>query len=152
MSDENYSDDEQAQAMSDDDFDVNDVIASDDDTSDEEDSEKEDTVFKEESEYNKEVRIVNPENRILSRRLSDFEQTRLVCIRAEQIALDGITFVDCADLTDPIKMGQRELMTRMIPIMCRRPVGERLKDGTIIQYYEDWDPNTMEFSTIYTDI
>jgi len=145
-----YSDDEQAQAMSDDDFDVNDVVA--DDSSSDEDSEIEDTIFKEETDYNKEIRIVNPDNRILSRRLSDFEQTRIVCIRAEQIARDSITTVDCSDLDDPVKMAQRELMMRKTLLMCRRFVGEKLKDNTIIQYYEDWDPNTMEFSTIYTDI
>lgn len=102
-----------------------------------------------ENKYNREVIIVHPNNRITPHRLTKFEMTRIETIRSEQIAIDNICMVDTTGLTDTVRMAKRELMMRKCPLTMRREVGLTADGKKLV---EDWDPNTMEFSEIYTDI
>ncbi len=103
-----------------------------------------------ESKYNREIIVVALQNRVTSQRLTKFEMTQLVNLRADQIAQDNICMVPTDGLTSSVSMAKRELMMRMCPIVVRREVGTA--PGGKTRMVEDWDPNTMEFSDVYIDI
>lgn len=105
--------------------------------------------FFEQTRFNKEIIITNPDDMILSQRLTDFEETRLINIRAEQIARDNICMVDVTGITNPVDMAKKELMMRKTPIRLRREVGVKKIGDDYFELYEDWNPNCMEFPTIY---
>lgn len=126
------------------------------DISEVEDSDEEDVIPIAEINQNiTKVYIVKPENRMTSDFLSVQEQTEIVSIRAEMISKDNDCQVPIDGLTDPIKMGQRELMGRKCPLIVRREIGEKkemdpeTKTLVATKYYEYWDPNEMGFSKIY---
>jgi hypothetical protein len=102
--------------------------------------------FVEDTPYNCEIIIVKNENRVTSHVLSIFEQTQILTIRIKQLRWDGIALTDITGLTDAASIAKRELMMRKTPIMLRRYVGAVVTDGKKRLYYEDWDPNVMEFS------
>lgn len=101
------------------------------------------------SDYNKEIHIIPSEERMTRNVLSLAEMTALTSIRATQIQQNNNCLVDTTDLTDPRAMARRELMEGKCPLYVRRRVDTG--DGAE-QYYEVWDPNTMAFATVYTDI
>lgn len=91
--------------------------------------------------------IVAPENRRTSNIMSVYEMTENVSIRATLIEKYADCFVDVSDLDEPIAMARRELMMRMSPLKLERCVGSRTKeDGSVVVYYEVWNPNEMQFS------
>jgi hypothetical protein len=108
--------------------------------------------FVEDTPYNCEITIVKDEHRVTSQVLSPFEQTKILSIRINQLAAEGIAMCDITDLSDPARIAKRELMMRKTPIMLRRYVGYINTDAGKRHCYEDWNPNVMEFSVIYTDI
>ncbi len=114
----------------------------------EEDDVAETLDMKQISDYNKEIIIVKPENRITSSILSRYETTELVSIRATQISQYNNCMVDISGLDDPVKQAQRELMMRMCPLTLRRYIGDSKNTltGQMESYYEYWDPNTMQFT------
>jgi DNA-directed RNA polymerase subunit K/omega len=109
----------------------------------------------EETISSKEITVVKNENRVTSQRLSLYEQTALVNKRARQISTEGVLscMVNVDGLVDVVSMAKRELMMRKTPLMLSRTVGYvKNEQGVLGTYCEDWDPNTMEFSVVYTDI
>ena len=101
------------------------------------------------SEYNKEVHIIPEDERMTRNVLSVAEMTAITSIRAAQIQTNNNCLVDITGLTDPRTMARRELMEGKCPLYVRRRVDTG--DGSE-QYFEVWDPNTMAFATVYTDI
>jgi len=101
------------------------------------------------SDYNKEIHVIPSEERMTRNVLSVAEMTMLTSIRAAQIQRNNNCLVDTTGLTDPRLMARRELMEGKCPLYVRRRVDTG--DG-VEQYYELWDPNTMAFATIYTDV
>lgn len=101
------------------------------------------------SDYNKEVHIIPADERMTRNVLSVAEMTAITSIRAAQIQSNNNCLVDTTGLTDPRTMARRELMEGKCPLYVRRRVDTG--DGTE-QYFEVWDPNTMAFATVYTDI
>jgi DNA-directed RNA polymerase subunit K/omega len=104
--------------------------------------------------YIKEVIVVKPENRITSDKLSKYEITEMISIRAMQIAQYNNCLVDIGGLTDPIDMAKREIMMRMCPLILRRDMGTRVdasdpKNPKEITYQEWWSPNEMQFPVAY---
>lgn len=87
--------------------------------------------------------IIIERDGVTSDRVSLFEYTELVSIRAESIARNNICFVNVDGLVDPIKMAEREFAMRMCPLLIKRYLGERVNgDGEFIKYYEYVNPNT----------
>ena len=101
------------------------------------------------SDFNKEIYIIPKEERMTRNVLSVAEMTAITSIRAAQIQKNNNCLVDTTGLTDPRLMARRELMEGKCPLYVRRRVDSG--DGTH-QYYEIWDPNTMAFATVYTDV
>lgn len=99
----------------------------------------------EEKEYIKtnvcEILVLEEADRMTSDRVSMFEYTELVGIRAESIARHDNCFVSIEGLTDPIKMAEREFAMRKCPLKIRREVGFKVigdKNYKVIEYL---DPN-----------
>lgn len=101
------------------------------------------------SDYNKEVHIIPADERMTRNVLSVGEMTAITSIRAAQIQRNNNCLVDITGLTDPRMMARRELMEGKCPLYVRRRVDTG--DG-VEQYFEVWDPNTMAFATVYTDV
>ena len=68
--------------------------------------------------------------RVTTRYLTKYERARVLGTRALQISMNAPVMVDIEGLTDPLKIAQKELRERKIPIIIRR----YLPDGS----YEDW--------------
>lgn len=77
-----------------------------------------------------EGQAVPKDKRITSKYLSKYERARLLGTRALQISLNAPTMVMLEGETDPLKIAQKELQEKLIPIIIRR----YLPDGS----YEDW--------------
>ena len=62
--------------------------------------------------------------------MTKYERARILGTRALQISMNAPVMVDIEGLTDPLKIAQKELRERKIPIIIRR----YLPDGS----FEDW--------------
>lgn len=71
-----------------------------------------------------------PQERITTRYLTKYERARVLGTRALQISMNAPVMVDLEGETDPLKIAQKELRERKIPIVIRR----YLPDGS----HEDW--------------
>ncbi len=71
-----------------------------------------------------------PVERITTRYLTKYERARVLGTRALQISMNAPVMVDLEGETDPLKIAQKELRERKIPIVIRR----YLPDGS----FEDW--------------
>lgn len=71
-----------------------------------------------------------PQERITTQYLTKYERARVLGTRALQISMNAPVMVDLDGETDPLKIAQKELRERKIPIVIRR----YLPDGS----YEDW--------------
>jgi len=69
------------------------------------------------------VKMTNPQ-------ITKYEKTQLIGIRAQQLSTGALPLVDIGDLSDTVKIAEKELMERKLPLIVRRymPNGE----------YEDW--------------
>ena len=76
-----------------------------------------------------------PADRVTTRFLTKYERARVLGSRALQISMNAPVLVDLDGLTDPLKIAQKELRERKIPIIVRR----YLPDGS----YEDWAINEL---------
>ena len=65
-----------------------------------------------------------------TRYLTKYERARILGTRALQISMNAPIMVDLEGETDPLRIAQKELRARKIPIIIRR----YLPDGS----YEDW--------------
>lgn len=91
----------------------------------------------------KKIIIIRPENRRTSHHMTQCEITEIISIRASQIAKKNQAFVDIENMTDPVKIATKELLSNMCPYILRRKVGEIVENGQIVEYIEFWDVNTM---------
>lgn len=71
-----------------------------------------------------------PSERITTRYLTKYERARVLGTRALQISMNAPVMVDLDGETDPLKIAEKELRERKIPIILRR----YLPDGS----HEDW--------------
>ena len=67
--------------------------------------------------------------------MTKYERARILGTRALQISMNALVMVDIEGLTDPVKIAQKELSERKIPIIIRR----YLPDGG----FEDWAIDEM---------
>lgn len=79
--------------------------------------------------------IINSEDCITSNILTIYEITELVGIRATQISQGSPVFTDIKNITDPIKMAEKEIIDNKCPLYIKRYIG--------LDKYELWDPNIM---------
>ena len=75
------------------------------------------------------------EDRITSKYMTTYERARVLGTRALQISLNAPVMVEIAGETGPLKIAQKELRERKIPIIVRR----FLPDGS----FEDWSINEL---------
>ena len=68
--------------------------------------------------------------RVTTRYMTKYEKARALGTRALQISMNAPVMVDVAGETDPLKIANKELRERKIPLIIRR----YLPDGS----YEDW--------------
>jgi hypothetical protein len=87
--------------------------------------------------------IIPANDRMSSHRLSKFEYTSIISIRAESIARFGNCMVNITG--PPDYLAEQELRQRKCPLCIKRAIGYRKRDGALIQAVEIWDPNDMEF-------
>lgn len=73
--------------------------------------------------------------RITTRYLTKFERARVLGTRALQISMNAPVMVDLDGETDPLKIAEKELRERKIPIIIRR----YLPDGS----HEDWSVDEL---------
>lgn len=104
-------------------------------------------------EYSQEVRIVPEHLRKSPARLSQYEMTEIVGIRASQIEKTGHCLVDITGLDNEIDMAKRELLMRKCPLLLRREVGRTIEDDPdapggkkVVIHVEVFDVNAMELS------
>jgi DNA-directed RNA polymerases I, II, and III subunit RPABC2 len=71
-----------------------------------------------------------PSERVTSKYMTKYEKARILGTRALQISMNAPVMVDLEQMTDPLKIAEKELRERKIPIKIRR----YLPDGS----YEDW--------------
>ncbi len=69
-------------------------------------------------------------DRITTPYMTKYERARVLGTRAMQISMNAPTLVAVENETDPLKIAEKELRERKLPIMIRR----YLPDGS----YEDW--------------
>jgi DNA-directed RNA polymerases I, II, and III subunit RPABC2 len=73
--------------------------------------------------------------RITTRYLTKYERARVLGTRALQISMNAPVMVDLDGETDPLKVAEKELRERKIPIIIRR----YLPDGS----HEDWSVDEL---------
>mmetsp|Transcript_35526 Transcript_35526/g.33695 ORF Transcript_35526/g.33695 Transcript_35526/m.33695 type:complete len:130 (+) Transcript_35526:137-526(+) len=73
---------------------------------------------------------IDKSKRITTRYMTKYERARVLGTRALQISMNAPVTVDIAGETDPLKIAQKELRERKIPMIIRR----YLPDNS----YEDW--------------
>jgi len=67
--------------------------------------------------------------------MTKYEKARVLGTRALQISMNAPVMVDIGDETDALRIAQKELRERKIPMIVRR----YLPDGS----YEDWQINEL---------
>ncbi len=73
---------------------------------------------------------IEKSKRMTTRYLTKYERARVLGTRALQISMNAPVMVDIGTETDPLKIAQKELQDRKIPMIIRR----YLPDNS----YEDW--------------
>mmetsp|Transcript_4164 Transcript_4164/g.6502 ORF Transcript_4164/g.6502 Transcript_4164/m.6502 type:complete len:148 (-) Transcript_4164:489-932(-) len=76
-----------------------------------------------------------PSERITTKYLTKYERARVLGTRALQISMNAPVMVDLEGETDPLKIAEKELRERKIPIIIRR----YLPDGS----HEDWSMDEL---------
>ncbi len=80
-------------------------------------------------------RSVAAAERITTRYLTKYEKARVLGTRALQISMNAPVMVDLDGETDPLKIAEKELRERKIPIIIRR----YMPDGS----HEDWSVDEL---------
>mmetsp|Transcript_9476 Transcript_9476/g.16587 ORF Transcript_9476/g.16587 Transcript_9476/m.16587 type:complete len:128 (+) Transcript_9476:76-459(+) len=75
------------------------------------------------------------EARKTTKYMTKYEKARVLGTRALQISMNAPVMVEIGDETDPLRIAQKELQARKIPIVIRR----YLPDGS----HEDWRINEL---------
>ena len=76
-----------------------------------------------------------PDMRKTTRYMTKYEKARVLGTRALQISMNAPVMVEIDGETDPLRIAQKELAARKIPIIIRR----YLPDGS----HEDWRINEL---------
>jgi DNA-directed RNA polymerase I, II, and III subunit RPABC2 len=76
-----------------------------------------------------------PSERITTKYLTKYERARVLGTRALQISMNAPVMVDLDGETDPLRIAEKELRERKIPIIIRR----YLPDGS----HEDWSMDEL---------
>jgi DNA-directed RNA polymerase I, II, and III subunit RPABC2 len=63
--------------------------------------------------------------------LTKYERARVLGTRALQLSLNAISTVDTTNMTDPLKIAEKELTEGKIPVIVRR----RLPDGNYVDLH-----------------
>lgn len=63
--------------------------------------------------------------------LTKYERARVLGTRALQLSMNAISTVDTTNMTDPLKIAEKELLEGKIPIIIRR----RLPDGNYVDLH-----------------
>mmetsp|Transcript_23539 Transcript_23539/g.30613 ORF Transcript_23539/g.30613 Transcript_23539/m.30613 type:complete len:125 (-) Transcript_23539:2298-2672(-) len=82
---------------------------------------------------NDEEKIQEPvptSERVTTRYMTKYEKARVLGTRAQQISMNAPVMVDVGNETDPLRIAEKELRERKIPLIIRR----YLPGGS----YEDW--------------
>ena len=85
--------------------------------------------------YNREIIFIHPENRKSSEIMTRFEYSNVISTRARQIELGGSIFTNVDNLSDPIKMAEKEVMDKKCPLDIIRYISENIA--------EKWHVNEM---------
>lgn len=101
------------------------------------------------SDFNEDIVVVAPDDRITTSRLSLYNVAEIISIRTDQIARFNNCLVDITGLSNAEDMAKKELMERKCPLVLRRHVGSGMRDGKLCKFYEYWDPNEMEFPVVF---
>lgn len=88
------------------------------------------TAWKPQDDRNTLLKNLDKKERITVPFLTKYERTRIVGIRAQQIARGAPLYVDREDEIDPIVIAEKELYERKLPFIIRRV----MPDGIV----EDW--------------
>jgi DNA-directed RNA polymerases I, II, and III subunit RPABC2 len=73
---------------------------------------------------------IKPKNYIGCEYLTKFEKTRILGVRAEQIACGAKIFIETSK-TDPLEIAMEELHQRKIPLLIRRYFGKKYIDISV---------------------
>ena len=82
-----------------------------------------------------EIYFLPAAKRVTSNRITNFELTRVISIRAKQIEADNVVFTDVTGLTDPIQMATKEVYDRKCPLSVVRNLNSRVA--------EKWEVNEL---------
>jgi DNA-directed RNA polymerases I, II, and III subunit RPABC2 len=82
------------------------------------------------------IHSVVMEKKQTTRFLTKYERARVLGTRALQISMNYKITVDIGNLIDPLKIAEKELEAKTIPLVIRR----YLPDGN----YEDWSLTELE--------
>ena len=91
----------------------------------------------------KEIIVIDPSKRRTSHHLTEFELSEIIALRAMGISKHNHVLTDVSGLSSPEKMAEKEINDGVCPLVLRRKVGEVVKDGKLIEYFEYWDVNKM---------
>lgn len=91
--------------------------------------------------YKKRIILIRPENNITSDKLTKYEKTELIGIRAAIIEKDPTIFVNSS--SSALDIAERELNERKFPLYLRRLIKTYIDNNSksIIEEYEIIDPN-----------
>lgn len=90
------------------------------------------------------IRVVSGDDRVTSNRLTKFEVSRILSIRAQQISDTPIIYARLEGERDPVKIAYAELLQRRCPLLLRRTISD--SGGTVT--VEQWDPNEMSLPMV----
>ena len=76
------------------------------------------------------AKAIDKSKRMTTKYMTKYERARVLGTRALQISMNAPVMVDIGGETDPLKIAEKELFERKIPLIIRR----YLPDGS----YEDW--------------
>lgn len=87
--------------------------------------------------------IIPADERITLNRMTEYELTEAICIRATQLERRPIALTNVEGINDASAMACKEIDDGKCPLVLRRCVGKRVVEGELVAYYEYWDVNTM---------
>ena len=83
----------------------------------------------------REINIVPKNERKTSDIITQYEYTEITSIRAKQIENGSRIFMDIKDLSDPVKIAEREIVEKRCPLSIRRMLCD--------EYAEIWEVNEL---------
>jgi DNA-directed RNA polymerase I, II, and III subunit RPABC2 len=94
------------------------------------------------------IRIVKDDDRVTSNRLTKYEVSRILSIRAQQISDTPIIYAKLSGERDPVKIAYLELSQKKCPLLLRRVIN----DNNSVLTVEQWNPNEMTIPLINIEV